>query len=183
MSKLKPLTKLYPELKQEVETIEKRYNLPPLYAVGFRVNQLWVIRYRRARSVSEAVSGCDTFFEPLETRSGEIIRERVMDPNHPSAQATFWSPEDTGLEMTDLTFLGNAAALRESRDRWLGLSHWMLEVVRPQGFNYWEDLLRKTFDAHSWERADLVHFMASKDPEYRALGLELMAPAAPGRIR
>jgi hypothetical protein len=179
-------TRLSPDMKEEVKTIERYYKLPPLNSIGFRQEKLWRARYRRAHAINGLITENTPFYQPLEQETVEIVKVWALDPKHPICEARFWDPDEaTASQPTGdfrLVFLANTEALRRNKTVWLGLSHWMLENITPQTHNYCVQVLRESFPAHSWERHELLHLVSGATPEYRALGLELMGRTQSPRI-
>jgi hypothetical protein len=162
-------TKLNPEMKREVETIEKHHGLPPLYAVGFRKNEVWVARYWRAHAIHRLLYEREPDLPPYGTRRAELVRQWMMDPKHYSTQARSWSAESR-VE-TELLYDSHVQALRESKHDWLELAKWVAET----GPAHTLVSLRDSFEAHALEASDLLDLMASRHPHVREFALDLMA--------
>ena len=119
-------TKLSPEMKQEIITIEKSLRLPTLSSVGFRQQELWAIRYNRSHTATEfLLSEIDNDrLGRYEARRRELYRQWLLDPSHKSATARFWAESAaTAALMLD----AHTEVCSESKEHWLGVSQWLLE--------------------------------------------------------
>ena len=166
-------TKLSPEMKQEIITIEKALGLPPLYSVGFRQQELWAIRYNRSHAASEFLLSWidDDSIERYEARRRKLYRQWLLDPNHKSATARFWAESAaTATMMLD----AHTQVCSESKEHWLRVSQWLLEESEFHR-EHWMSILRPAFPSHCWERYELLHLVGSPFPDTRAFGMELLA--------